>query len=233
MIGIIVALLVFLLVAYRFLRRVGQEARRQRTLTWPRATAVLEPGTAALEPAATNKYGEVLFYRAQLQEPYAFYARGEKFTGQRLAPELERLNPEETKLLLRALQKHERYQVCYDPHDPENNYLSVGRHLLSNHSLLLYAFFGLIFPLLVGYFGYWAAQASLQAELMVTGAFLAGAIIFLAAYYASKSVLNVGTYLIPTPTPPVENEAPPHDELLESLQERVAAPATPQKLSRS
>ena len=233
MIGIVVALLVFLLVAYRFLRRVGQEARRQRTLTWPRVTAVLEPNTAALEPAATNKYGEMLFYRAQLQEPYTFYARGEKFTGQRLAPELERLNPEETKLLLRALQKHERYQICYDPHDPENNYLTVGRHLLSNRSLLLYAFFGLVYPLLVGYFGYWAGQASLRAELAVIGAFLGGAIIFLAAYYASKSVLNVGAYLLPTPAPSVGNEAPPHDELLESLQERVTAPATPQKLSRS
>ena len=233
MIGIVVALLVFLLVAYRFLRRVGQESRRQRTLTWPRVTAVLEPNAAALEPAATNKYGEVLFYRAQLQEPYTFYARGEKFTGQRLAPELERLNPEETKLLLRALQKHERYQICYDPHDPENNYLTVGRHLLSNRSLLLYAFFGLIFPSILAFLNLQGLPYSFKADLGITGVFLAGAIIFLAAYYASKSVLNVGAYLLPTPAPPVENEASPHDALLESLQERVTSPATPQKLSRS
>ena len=233
MIGLPVALLVFLLVLWRFVRRVGQEARRQRTLTWPRATAVLEPSTASLEPAATNKYGEVLFYHARLEEPYTFYARGEQFTGQRLTPELERLNPEESKLLLRALQKHERYQICYDPHDPENNYLTVGRHLLSNRSLLMYAIFGLVFPLLLAYFAYWAGQVSLQAELAVTAAFLSGATIFLAAYYASKSVLNVGTYLIPTPTRPALNEAPPKDELLESLGERLTAPASPQKISRS
>ncbi|CAH1001493.1 hypothetical protein LEM8419_02396 [Neolewinella maritima] len=234
MISSTVALLLFALVAWRFVRRATQEARRQRALTWPRATAVLNPETAGLEPAAANRLGDVLFYRARLREPYVFYARGERFTGHRLAPELERLNPEETKLFLRALQQHARYQICYDPNDPEHNYLTVGRHLLSNRSLLLYAVFGLALPACLLVIGVYGTPATLVQELVIVGTVLGSTGVLLAAYYAAKSVLNVGTYLVPTPERPSLPAAEPPDELLESLAERAfAAPASPQKISRA
>ena len=244
MIGTVVAILLFALVGWRFIRRVRQERRRQRALTWPRAGAVLTGDEDALVPAVTNKHGDVLFYHARLAEPYVFYARGERQTGQQLAPELERLNPEEARLFLRELGKHRSYRVCYDPQHPERSYLTVGRHLISNRTLLLYAGFGVLLPGVLLWIGYHTDPMSIRIAYFMMGLLLGGAGLLLATYYAAKSVFNLGTLLLPASTTAALPGIQSGEELLESLARRSPAsaaaaeplenvsPASPPNLSR-
>ena len=184
-----IALLLFLLVALRFVRRVRQEGRRQRALTWPRATAVLTGQHDSLAVTAKTHLGVPIFYAARLEQPYTFYARGERHTGDRLAPELERLNPAEAKTFLQRLATHRRYEICYDPNDPENNYLTVGKDLLGNRHLLLYAILGVQLPLFLGFL-YVADGAAFTPQLVqtFTWVFVGSVFLFLAFYFRSSRV---------------------------------------------
>ena len=227
MIGTVVAILLFALVGWRFVRRVRQERRRQRALTWPRAGAVLTGDSDALVPAVTDKHGDVLFYHARLAEPYVFYARGERQTGQQLAPELERLNPEEAKLFLRELGKHRSYRVCYDPQYPERSYFTVGRHLISNRTLLLYAVFGVLLPGILLLTSVPLTVLELPVQLFLYGGILAVLTLLLATYYAAKSVFNLGILLLPASTNAALPGIQSGDELLESLARRPPLSAKP------
>jgi hypothetical protein len=211
---VIFCALLFLLTAWRFQRRYRQEARRQRTLTWPRATAELAGETDELVIAARDRHGAPIFYHAELSVAYTFYARGEKFTGKALAPELCRFNPAEAKIFLRSLAKQRRYEVCYNPRDPGENYLTVGRPLLTNGKLLVYALVGIAFP--GGLSQLVTTDLLPNTVLLLSGLLLGLVLLLVACYYTFQPVYDLGKLLQPTP---------PADELLDSLAEREGADA--------
>jgi membrane protein implicated in regulation of membrane protease activity len=192
-------LLLVLLVGWRFLRRFRQETRRQHILTWPRATAELAGAEDELVIAARDRHGVPIFYRAELNAPYTFYARGEKYSGERLAPELRRFNPAEAKVFLSALGRQRRYEVTYNPQDPAENYLTVGRPLLTNGKLLVFALIGVAVPL-----------GLLALPFWLDGLVVFVVALFVACYYTFQPVYDLGKLLQPTP---------PMDELLERLAE--------------
>jgi hypothetical protein len=198
---------IFVLVAWRFYRRVRQESHRQRTLTWPRATAELGENDR-LPPASRDQNGNVIFYRAELSEDYTFYARGEKYSGKQLAPGLTQLNAEQAKLFLAELGKHRRYEICYNPHDPNENFLTVGKPILTNSHLLLYGLLGVGLPLALYVFH---TTLSANETLLYGGLLVLASLLVVACYFLFKSVYNLGKLLLPTP---------PTDELLDSLAER-------------
>ncbi len=216
----LLALLIFCLSLLRFIRRVMQEMRRQRTLTWPRATGRLDGETDALRAASVNGEGNTTFYHAELEQPYTFYAQGKRYAGTRLAPGLERLNASEADLFLRELAKHRSYEVFFDPADPTENYLTVGSRLLSYGKQLLFLVYGLFVPAALWWWGTTAAPTTLATTLLsVTLGLLAA---LLALYYLIQPLFNLGKLLIPADSyGPEEAE----DALLQSLADRPAAPA--------
>ena len=225
---IVLAVFLFLVVGLRFVRRYRQEVRRQRALTWPRATAVLEDEPDELQVESHDGVGTPVFFRAQLRREYVFYARGQRFTGNQLAPELQRLNRAEAESFLNRLNRHRSYQVCYDPNEPSRNYLTVGRQLLGNGHLLLYATLGLAAPivlLLLDYGGHTRVPDD-RTQLLVWVAILLGAVCAV-MYFVVKPIFDLGTLLEPTPP----RFAPDYeDELLGSLAKRPEPPAQREKV---
>lgn len=226
----VVTLLIFGLVLLRFVRRVAQERQRQRTLTWPRTTARLGESGDALKVSARDAMGVPIFYRAELVSPYTFYARGQRYTGDRLAPELERLNPAEAKLFLRGLSQHRSFEICYNPDDPTDNYLTVGKQLLRNRQLVMYVLVGVVLPAALALRLVWGQWFSMPLSLflmLLFGFFF----FFVALYYSLQATPDLGALLIPTPAPPAR-EAQEND-LLASLEGRPQPVATPEKVLRS
>ncbi len=201
-----------------------QEVRRQRTLTWPRATATVEEEANALRAASVNGEGDTIFYPAELERPYTFYAHGERFTGNRLAPGLERLNASEAGLFLKELSKCRSFEVYFDPGDPADNYLTVGSPLLTYGRQWLFLVYGICVPAALWGMGSATAPGTLVTTLFsVTLGLLAA---LLALYYLMQPLFNLGTLLMPARRyGPQEVE----DPLLKSLAERPTAPATPAK----
>ncbi len=224
----LLAVLLFGLSLLRFVRRVVQEMRRQRTLTWPRATGRLEGETDALRAASVNGEGNITLYHAELEQPYTFYAQGKRYTGTRLAPGLERMNASEAGLFLKELAKHRSYEVYFDPGNPTDNYLTVGGRLLSYGKQLLFLVYGLFVPAALWWRGTVAVPTTLAATVFgVTLGLLAA---LLALYYLVQPLFNLGNLLLPA-----SGYGPPgtEDELLKSLAERPPAGATPTKEKRT
>ena len=148
----VLAILLFTLVTLRFVRRAFQEGRRQRVLTWPRAVAQLEEGEDRLPGISADRFGDTTFYQAELMVPYTFYARGQRYTGNRLAPRLTQLNASEQQLFLRDLATARKYFVHFNPDDPTENYLTIGQSLLSYGKMMGYLLYGLAVPLALLWF---------------------------------------------------------------------------------
>ena len=209
-------LILFALVAVRFVRRAFQEARRQRVLTWPRAVAQLPEGEDRLPGLSTDRFGETTFYRAELVKPYTFYARGQRYTGKRLAPRLQRLNAEEQHLFLRELAKQRKYEVFFNPDDPTDNYLTVGTPLLTYGKLFFYLTYGLGIPLGLVYL--FVSGALLEERLLTLSLVLLIPVLILpGVVLLSLPILNVGGLLIPAHTADTVDDADTDDGLLRSL----------------
>ncbi|WP_116126632.1 hypothetical protein [Lewinella sp. IMCC34183] len=233
MIFYILAALLFALCAVRFFRRARQEARRQRTLTWPRATATLTEDTDTLEVASVDRFDHPTFYRAELTESYVFYARGQRFTGRRLAPGLDRLNASEAGLFLKELAKHRTYEVQFDPRNPEDNYLTVGNELLNYGKQIMYLLYGTGLPALFIYLG-GNSGGTPGATFIFVCLLLLGPALLAALYFSVKPLFNLGSLLLPVvQDQPGSPESRPGDDLLDSLARRPTAPAAPpQKIAR-
>ena len=222
----VLAILLFTLVTLRFVRRAFQEGRRQQVLTWPRAVAQLEEGEDRLPGISADRFGDTTFYQAELMVPYTFYARGQRYTGNRLAPRLTQLNASEQKLLLRDLGKARKYFVYFNPDDPTENYLTIGQSLLSYGKMIGYLIYGLAVPLALLWFASDAFPEGSRWEIlfvMVMGIVLAGGVVGLLA----QPLFALGRLLSPAGE---EIRADRDDPLLESLANRPAAIAEGEKV---
>ena len=218
----------FLLFVLRFVRRAHQEGGRQRVLTWPQATAVLSTERPDLAPATADEYGDTVFYHARLQQPYTFYARGQRYTGDRLAPRLEKVNGLERDLFLKGLRRHEKFAVYFNPDDPRENYLTVGQPLLTYGKQLLYLAYGLLLPAFLWWFGTDGFPHSERLDILA----LAGVIITLllqVIYWLALPSFDLSKLLVPARQEDLGAEAQENaarsdgefpDPLLASLAER-------------
>lgn len=217
----------FLFCARRFFRRARQEARRQRALTWPRATAALSGEPDALKVASVNHFKQPTRYHAELTEPYVFYARGERFTGHRLAPGLKRLTPADAGRFLRQLAEHRRYAVHFDPDDPRDNYLTVGNKLMTYGKQIMYLLFGVALPLALVFLGQTSDMGPTATALFLPILFFVPAIVA-GVYFSAKRTGDLGSLLLPAYREPARGsgrDAP--DELLQSLARRPVVPVAP------
>ncbi|MGB3798524.1 MAG: hypothetical protein WA952_01845 [Lewinella sp.] len=233
MISIIIAIVVLLLSWIRFVRRARQEANRQRVLTWPRAVAILEEGEDRLRPGEANHLGETTFYRAELAQPYIFYARGKQYTGRWLAPKLVLLNVDETKVFLKGLSQSRKYEVYFNPDRPEENYLTIGRPILGYGKLWLFVIYGMLLPGAL----LWFNSDGFPATQKLTVLFIAAvvlAVILLVIYFLAQPVFDLGKLLLPVTTTESELQEltrTTDDELLTSLEDRPLRLTYPDEVS--
>ena len=243
MILTVLALGIFTLTAFRFVRRARQEGRRQRVLTWPRATAVLAEGENDLVAATADRYGETVFYRAELKQPYTFYARGERYTGSLLAPRLNQLNGSERKLFLRGLEQSRKFLVYFNPDDPHENYLTVGPSILTYGKEVAYVLAGVVYPILLGWFASPRFPPTYRLEVLMQGGLLIAALL-LALYFLVLPPYDLGKLLTPVTgeeglgAGAQERRSGPHDvnrdSLLDSLAKRPIREAQiPERLPSS
>ncbi len=212
----IAALFLFALSVLRFVRRATQEGRRQQVLTWPRATAVLEEGEDDLVPAAANRFGETTFYHAKLQRPYTFYARGERYTGKKLAPRLDWLNGSERAVFIKELHRCRKFEVYFNPDDPEENYLTVGKPILSYGKEIVYALYGLVFPTVLWWFAADSFPHTRTTDILAIAGFII-ALLLLVIYFLVQPIANPGKFLIPVSEKEAGGGAQEQDMLLKSL----------------
>ena len=185
-----------LIALIRFGRRARREAQRQRVLTWPRTTATLPDKEDLFAYREVGSEGEPGAFRAELREPYIFYARGKRYTGNRLAPGLKRLCAREAELFLKKLRQGRQFAVYFDPDDPSRNYLTVGEQHLAYGHLLRYTYFGWVLP--VGY-GYVASIESINTGIyvMLYHMFAIASVIVLVMYKALRMPDDLGKQLLP------------------------------------
>ena len=126
MLFIVPSILFVLLLAVLTFLRYRQERRRQLTLTWPRAPALLSDLPDTLLPEKRGALQQLAYYRAELVEPYVFYAHGKRYTGNRISPGVPDLERSVAKNFLETLAKSRRYYVYFNPDDPNESYLTVG-----------------------------------------------------------------------------------------------------------
>ena len=187
---------VFLLFLLRFVRRALQEAGRQRVLTWPRATAVLPAERPDLVAATADANGDTVFYYARLQQPYTFYARGQRYNGDRLAPRLEKVNGLERDLFLKGLRKHGKFAVYFNPDDPRENYLTVGQPLLTYGKQFLYTAYGLLLPAFLWWFGTDGFPHSERLDIL-TSAGVIITLLLLVIYWLALPPFDLSKLLVP------------------------------------
>ncbi|PPK88226.1 hypothetical protein CLV84_1191 [Neolewinella xylanilytica] len=231
MIWIGLALLILVLSSVRFVRRARQEANRQRVLTWPRAVAVLPEGEDRLGTAEANHLGETTFYKAELERSYVFYARGEKYSGKRLAPKLDLLNVDEAKVFLKGLSQCRKYEVYFNPDRPEENYLTIGKPILGYGKLWLFLVYGLLLPGVLLWFGTEGPDTQKLVVLFVVAVVVV--LLLLVVYFLAQPVFDLGKLLLPvTSTDRVRNEGntTTEDKLLNRLEDRPLRLTDPEKL---
>ena len=185
----------FLLVA-RFVRRAFQEASRQRVLTWPQATALLPTETPDLVAATADANGDTVFFYARLQQPYTFYARGQRYTGDRLAPRLEKVNGLERDLFLKGLRRHGKFAVYFNPDDPRENYLTVGQPLLTYGKQFLYVAYGLLLPAFLWWFGTDGFQHSKRLDILASAGVII-TLLLLVIYWLALPPFDLSKLLVP------------------------------------
>jgi hypothetical protein len=143
-------IILFFLVVFRFRRRFNAEFDRQHQITWPAVPALFAVDTLELE--ASEPASEGTPYRSSLANGYEFYTHGKRFTGNQLLPEQLALDESaRTTLLQRLNARKDTLQVRYDPNGPVRNFLAVGHGGLSWSKVVVYAFFGVVLPLFLGY----------------------------------------------------------------------------------
>ncbi|MGB3798523.1 MAG: hypothetical protein WA952_01840 [Lewinella sp.] len=126
-----------------------REIRHQRTLGWPRAPAVLADGPDRLPLGYHDNFRTVQYYRAELENPYVFYARGKRYTGHRLAPGLGQISQADAVPFLKQLARYRRYHVVFNPDDPTDNYLTEGKEVMGYLEVLLLSVVGIVLPYIV------------------------------------------------------------------------------------
>ena len=226
--AVLFATVLFALVVLRFVRRAVQEKRRQRVLTWPRAVAFLGDGPDQLPAVSTDRFGETTFYCAELAVPYTFYARGERYTGNRLAPRLKLLNASEHSMFLKQLAKSRQFEVYFNPHDPSDNYLTVGRPLLTYPKQVLYVIYGLLLPAALLWFGAGDFPPGLRWVLSF-GIAVGMTMLVLVAYFFAQPLFDLGQLLLPKQESGdgAQVQDQPEDELLRSLETRPPGTESP------
>ncbi len=130
-------------------RILGREVKHQRTLGWPQAPARLSDGPDRLPLRYRNIFQNVRYYRAELEHPYVFYARGVRYTGNRLAPGKRQLSESDASTFLKELAKHRRYRVYFNPDDPTDNYLTAGTEVMAYLEVFMLATVGIVLPYII------------------------------------------------------------------------------------
>jgi hypothetical protein len=142
-------IVLFLLVVFRFRRRFNAEFERQQQITWPSVPARFSTDRLELEIAPLT---EAMPYSSWLAHGYEFYTHGDRFVGKQLLPEEQLLDKTAgTALNLELNTRKAELAVRYDPADPTRNFLAVGHSGLSWGKVIIYAFFGVVLPLLLTY----------------------------------------------------------------------------------
>jgi hypothetical protein len=143
-------IVLFLLVVFHFRWRFNAEFDRQQQITWPAVPAVFS--TEKLELTKALPGGESMPYNTSLTQHYAFYSQGARHVGNQLLPELLALDEGSHAALVKQLNDQKStLQVRYDPTRPVQNFLAVGHGGLSWPKVCIYAFFGVVLPMLLIY----------------------------------------------------------------------------------
>ncbi|MFK8161315.1 MAG: hypothetical protein AB8H12_02525 [Lewinella sp.] len=142
-------IILFVLVVFRFRRRFNAEFDRQRQISWPAVPAHFVNHTLKLEITPLN---ETMHFYSCLKKGYEFYTHGQRFVGRQLLPEQLGIAEATGKRVLEQLNtRRDALQVRYDPDGPARNFLAVGHGGLSWAKVCVYAFFGVVIPLLLVY----------------------------------------------------------------------------------
>ena len=169
--------------------------RRQRALGWPVADATLPPEAIFLPPARKDAFRNVSYYRAELDKSYVFYARGERYTGRRLAPNLRVVTEDEARAFLKDLGNRRRFRIYFNPDDPNESYLTLGYNRMHYLEISLYLLLGGALPFtllagLLGWLGFWLSGAFIIELLLYVPIFS------IMAYYWFNDERPLGRLLV-------------------------------------
>lgn len=143
----LIAAVLFLYTAYRFVRRLSAETRRQEMITWPTAAGRMELEDISL--VRDRKSG--IRSLARVEGGYKIYAQGQAFTGDRLLPDSVLIDEDERYDIEQWLTEQEEIPVHFNPKEPQDNTILVGHNGLDWWRMYVYIFFGVALPGLLIY----------------------------------------------------------------------------------
>ncbi|PPK88225.1 hypothetical protein CLV84_1190 [Neolewinella xylanilytica] len=199
-----------------------RESRHQRTLGWPQAPATLAEGPDRLCTGYRDAFRYVNYYRAELEQPYVFYARGARYTGNRLAPGMRYITESDASLFLRELGQSRRYNVVFNPDNPTDNYLTGGTEIMGYLELFLLATVGIVLPYMIYASPAW--RGILTGEMMIL-LLLFVPVLALISYHSAKPPVQLAQRLSPCPIlrPGAQNSG---DEVASGTVNDQAGPTT-------